>query len=108
MAQMLFFLFFFLFTPLVFNSKLNFLHKTSKILTETQKVVIPLKRYETKRQIFDFLTKYQTYNLTKTSNSTINPPHIPLSNYKNTQFIGEIAIGDPKNLFKVLFDTGTL
>jgi len=66
-----------------------------------------LKRFETKRQIFDFLVKFQSETIL---NSTINQSknnEIALYNYKNTQFIGEIAIGSIGNTFSVIFDTGS-
>ncbi len=47
------------------------------------------------------------------TDSTIEESHdkhtkiIPLKNYKNTQYIGNISIGVPSQIIPVIFDTGS-
>lgn len=36
-----------------------------------------------------------------------NVKYIPLKNYKNTQYVGEIAVGSPPQMIPVIFDTGS-
>jgi len=106
------FIFFFIlaFPTLLLSFKQTFLTKTKihilqNLDSTSKKIIIPLKRYQTKRQIFDFISKFQTENLTE-SLKTFDKTQIPLYNYRNTQFIGEIAIGNLTNVFRVIFDTG--
>ena len=35
------------------------------------------------------------------------PQKISLHNFKNTMYTGNIGVGDPDNLFEVIFDTGS-
>ena len=110
MSQTFIFFFLLAFPALFLSFEQTFLTKTKSHILQTldstpKMLIIPLKRYQMKRQIFDFISKFQTDNLTD-SIKTFEKTNIPLYNYRNTQFIGEIAIGNATNVFRVIFDTG--
>ena len=104
MSQAIIFLFLFLYPQFLFSYHSSFLPKIQ--YDSHRMITIPLKRYSTKIQMFDFLSKFQSENITNSLISPLESHSIPLSNYKNTQFIGEISIGHKNNVFRMIFDTG--
>ena len=62
-------------------------------------------------QIQDNIGDFQNYQLIQTNaqEETDDPTTkvIPLKNYKNTQYVGTIAIGSPLQVIPVIFDTGS-
>lgn len=107
MSQTLIFLFFLISPSFLLSFHLS---KSSHFSLESPKseiITIPLKRFETKKQILSFLAEKQSENASLPQITSQVFSEIPLHNYKNTQFIGEIAIGSSSNLFRVIFDTGS-
>ena len=107
MAQTLIFLFILLSPSFLLCFHLS---KSNHFSLESPKpkiITIPLKRLETKQQIFGFLAEKQSENASLSQMTLNGFSEIPLHNYKNTQFIGEIAIGASSNIFRVIFDTGS-
>eukprot|EP01016_Furgasonia_blochmanni_P034834 TRINITY_DN37_c0_g1_i4.p1 TRINITY_DN37_c0_g1~~TRINITY_DN37_c0_g1_i4.p1 ORF type:complete len:508 (-),score=200.66 TRINITY_DN37_c0_g1_i4:205-1596(-) len=89
-------------------------------------ITIPLKRTTTvtdQMKVVDLVNKYQNYLFsrkaqrkflddddTSSSSSDSSEPSlakVPLRNFRNTQYTGEIAIGTSDNTFSVIFDTGS-
>ncbi|KAL3276587.1 hypothetical protein HHI36_011959 [Cryptolaemus montrouzieri] len=63
-----------------------------------------LNRFKsTRRTLHDIGISRNTIKLRYGSNSTTEP----LSNYMDTQYFGNISIGNPPQYFKVVFDTGS-
>lgn len=104
------FLFFFLKNfQFIFGYRISFLNNNLlHISANSKRFSIPLKHYPLSNQILEFLLESQKENLTSVADFHERFHKNILQNYKNSQFIGEIAIGESKNTFKVIFDTGLL
>jgi cathepsin D len=84
-------------------------------------ISIPLKKTTTiteKMQVVDLVNKYQNYLFSRkaqrkflddddTTPASKSSGDIPLKNFRNTQYTGEISIGTSDNTFSVIFDTGS-
>lgn len=96
---------FLIFLPLSFCLQLSFLSEAKKktfLAPPSTKIKIPLKHYPLHNQMLEFLMKDEK----DTADSSNLLHETLLKNFKNSQFIGEIAFGDPGNIFQVIFDTG--
>lgn len=93
----------------IFGYRISFLNTNHlHISANPKKFSIPLKHYPLSNQVLEFLLESQKENPSNVADFHEHLHNTILQNYKNSQFIGEIAIGESKNTFKVIFDTGLL
>eukprot|EP01017_Pseudomicrothorax_dubius_P050106 TRINITY_DN9424_c0_g2_i8.p1 TRINITY_DN9424_c0_g2~~TRINITY_DN9424_c0_g2_i8.p1 ORF type:complete len:420 (-),score=62.57 TRINITY_DN9424_c0_g2_i8:166-1425(-) len=86
-------------------------------------ISIPLKKktitVHDQQAMFDFITKSQSYLISSDLSALIDDEEVdetitytpggrvPMHNFKNTQYTGQVAIGSPDHVFDVIFDTGS-
>ncbi|CAD8197251.1 unnamed protein product [Paramecium octaurelia] len=100
---------------LTLSSCASFLEEQQPLENKIYKIKLERTESQAKKSLFDFITTSQQYRNSPdildgsdlAMAQTQQKESIKLYNFKNTQYTGEIGLGDQGNKFKVIFDTGS-